>query len=269
MLAWRRVWREVREGVLCSDFDNAENAELQTNARIAEEKARGEVWAGYCFAALADANSDVGLRVINLGTGHSGNAEPLCGRVIAALKSDALLNESVSAGYVERNWPPALAVGGAWPLTGLRQSFLDGSLTRLLDPDATLRRLIAGWVESGEFGLASGERLVGGYARLWHNEHPLSEEIAFEPGVFLLTRAAAERILSPPVPAAEPPADTQAPAPSPAAQPQSGYPSPLAAPAAGASPAASVPSAAPTLLPPPKRSPCALPATSRPACGIA
>ena len=254
MLAWRRVWREVREGVLGSDFDNAEKAELEINASIAEEKARGEVWAGYCFAALADANSDVGLRVINLGAGHSGNAEPLCGRVIAALKSEALLNESVSAGYVERNWPPALAVGGAWPLTGLRQSFLDGSLTRLLDPDATLRRLIAGWVESGEFGLASGERLGGGYARLWHNERPLSEEIAFEPGVFLITRAEAERQSSPPQ-AAEPPIAAQSPA---AAQAASGYPSPHAAPAispaqAVSSPAAGADIAAPSLLPAPEK----------------
>ena len=253
MLAWRSVEREVRDGSLGSEFERAELAELQANVRIAEDEARDQVGAGYRFAALADAHSERGLRVIDLGAGHSGNAEPLCGRVIAALKSEALLNESVSAGYVERHWPPALAVGGAWPLTGLRQSFLDGSLTRLLDPDATLRRLIDGWVESGEFGLASGERLVGGYARLWHNERPLSDEIAFEPGVFLLTRAAAERILSPPAPVAEPPDDTQAAATAQAAQPQSGYPSPLAAPAvspaAGASPAANVPAAAPTLLP--------------------
>jgi hypothetical protein len=38
----------------------------------------------------------------------AGRGETLCGRVIAALKSEALLNESVGAGYIERNWPPAL-----------------------------------------------------------------------------------------------------------------------------------------------------------------
>ena len=51
-------------------------------------------------------------------------------------------DESVGAGYLERNWPPALKEGGAWPLVSLRQSFLDGSLTRLVDPDAVLRRKI-------------------------------------------------------------------------------------------------------------------------------
>ena len=34
-------------------------------------------------------------------------------RLIAALKSEALLNESVGAGYIERNWPPALKESGA------------------------------------------------------------------------------------------------------------------------------------------------------------
>ena len=39
----------------------------------------------------------------------------------------------------------------------LRQSFLDGSLTRLLDPDAVLRTRIVDFVNDGEFGLASSD----------------------------------------------------------------------------------------------------------------
>ena len=246
LLAWRRVQREVSEGALGAEFERAELAELQTNVLAAEDAARDEVWAGYRFAALADAHSDGGLRVIDLGAGHSGNAEPLCGRVIAALKSEALLNESVSAGYVQRHWPPALTASGAWPLTGLRQSFLDGSLTRLLDPDATLRRLIGGWVESGEFGLASGERLGGGYGRLWRSERPSADEIAFEPGVFLLTKSEAELRRNPPAQAAEPLAATQS-----QAVDSALHAAPAHTPAA--SPAASAPIAgAPSLLAPEK-----------------
>ena len=52
------------------------------------------------------------------------------------------MNESVGAGYLDRNWPPALKKTGEWPLTSLRQSFLNGALTRLIDPDAVLRRQI-------------------------------------------------------------------------------------------------------------------------------
>ena len=115
---------------------------------------------------------------------------------MTALKSQALLNDSVGAGYVERNWPPALAASGAWPLASLRQSFLNGSLTRLLDPDATLRAKIAELVGRGDFGLASGPQPDGGYGRTWFGEPVPAEEIAFDSGVFLLRkdRAAALRM---------------------------------------------------------------------------
>ena len=64
------------------------------------------------------------------GAGHSSASETLCGRIIAALKAEALLNESVGAGYIDRNWPPAFKDSAAWPLASLRQSFLNGALTR-------------------------------------------------------------------------------------------------------------------------------------------
>ena len=98
-----------------------------------------------------------GLKVIDLGAGHSSGSETLCGRVITALKSGALLNESVGAGYIDRHWPPAFKDAGAWPLTSLRQSFLNGALTRLIDPDTVLRQRIIEFVGAGDFGLASGD----------------------------------------------------------------------------------------------------------------
>src|SRR6185436_6927572 len=115
-------------------------------------------WGGYRFAVVADGQEPDGLKVIDLGAGHSSSGETLCGRVVAALKSEALLNESVGAGYIERNWPPALKAAGAWPLASLRQSFLNGSLTRLVDPDTILRIKLLEFVERGDFGLASGRR---------------------------------------------------------------------------------------------------------------
>src|SRR5207302_4030983 len=92
----------------------------------AEESAKDGVWGDYRFAIVADVQGSDGLKVIDLGAGHSSSGETLCGRVLAALKSEALLNESVGAGYIERNWPPALKESGAWSLSSLRQSFLNG-----------------------------------------------------------------------------------------------------------------------------------------------
>jgi len=152
------------------------------------------VWAGYRFVTLADSQEPDGLKVIDLGAGHASGAETLCGRVIAALKSEALLNESVGAGYIDRNWPPALRESGAWPLASLRQSFLNGALTRLIDPDAVLRKKIVEFVEHGSFGLASGARSDGTYDRLWFEERIMPDEVTFESDVFLLTKAKAQSL---------------------------------------------------------------------------
>ncbi len=193
-LAWQRVGREVAEGLLGTEYDRGDRAEVQVKIRDAEEAAKDEVWAGYRFVVLSDAQGANGLKVIDLGAGHSSASETLCGRIVGALKSEALLNENVGAGYIDRHWPPAFQSTGAWPLTSLRQSFLDGSLTRLIDPDTILRRQIADFVSKGDFGLAYGAKSDGAYNRLWYAEPVRQEEVAFESSVFLLTKAKAEEL---------------------------------------------------------------------------
>ena len=133
-------------------------------------------------------------------------------RVIEALKSEALLNESIGASYIERNWPPALKESGAWPLASLRQSFLNGSLTRLVDPDMILKGKIVEFVSNGDFGLASGRTSDGSYERVWFEELVAPDEVASDAGLFLLRKAHAEG-LQRGVPAT--PAPVQAPAPGP------------------------------------------------------
>ncbi|MGA2587655.1 MAG: DUF499 domain-containing protein [Candidatus Aminicenantales bacterium] len=193
-LAWKRVAKEVAEGTLGGDFDKTDRAELQAKVADAEAAVRDEVWGGYRYVVIADNQEPDGLKTIDLGAGHSSSGETLCGRVITALKSYALLNESVGAGYIERNWPPALKKEGAWPLASLRQSFLNGSLTRLIDPDAVLRGKIGEFVVKGEFGLGSGRKTDGGYERIWFEELLAQDEVAFEPGVFLLLKAKAKAL---------------------------------------------------------------------------
>ena len=118
--------------------------------------------------------------------------------MITALKSQALLNESVGAGYIERNWPPALKESGAWPLASLRQSFLNGALTRLLDPDATLRSRVVEFVNRGDFGLASGAKPDGDYERILFEDLIDPADVTFEAGVFLLLKNKAKTVKAPP-----------------------------------------------------------------------
>jgi hypothetical protein len=228
MLAWKRVAREVAEGTLGGEFEKSDRVELQSKVKDAEEAAKDEVWGGYRFAVVADRQEADGLKVIDLGAGHSSSGETLCGRVISALKSEALLNESVGVGYIERNWPPAFQQSGAWPLASLRQSFLDGSLTRLVDPDVVLRRKIAEFVSHGDLGLASGRKSDGTYERSWFEDLVGAEEIAFEPDVYLLRKAVAEALATKAPPEPEP-----RPSPPPGPEP---VPSPAPGPAPGPSP---------------------------------
>ena len=256
-LAWKRVAREIAEGTLGSDFDRADRADIQSKVSDAEEAARDEVWGGYRFVVIyrpspqpsprgrGSAGGD-DLLVIDLGAGHSSGAETLCGRVITALKSQALLNESVGAGYIERNWPPALKKSGAWPLASLRQSFLNGSLTRLLDPDTTLRGKIVEFVSRGDFGLASGQKDLpaaqagGTYERVWFKEQVSADEIAFESGVFLLLKSKANSLktMPPCLPAGREPGTEREPTPGPESMPVGGHgePTPGPSPEPGAGP---------------------------------
>jgi len=197
-LAWKHVAKEIIEGTLGGDFDRSDRAELQSKVAEAEEAAKDEVWGGYRFAVIADNQEPDKLKAIDLGAGHSSSSETLCGRVLTALKSQALLNESVGANYIERNWPPALKESGAWPLSSLRQSFLNGSLTRLFDPDTVLRGKIVEFVSRGDFGLASGQKVDGTYDRLLFNEMIDPAEVSFESGVFLLLKAKAAKLKSTP-----------------------------------------------------------------------
>jgi hypothetical protein len=220
-LAWKRVAREVAEGTLGGEFDRSDRAELQSKVKDAEEAAKDEVWGDYRFAVVADGQETDGLKVIDLGAGHSSSGETLCGRVIAALKSEALLNESVGAGYIERNWPPALKESAAWPLASLRQSFLNGSLTRLVDPDAILRVKIVEFVSRGDLGLASGRKPDGSYERVWFEELVAPDEVAFDAGVFLLRKDSA-KALKTGAPAEPVPGPSSQPGPGPIAAPEPG-----------------------------------------------
>jgi hypothetical protein len=202
-LAWKRVAKEVAEGTLGGDFDRTDRAELHSKVGDAEEAAKDEVWGGYRFVVISDYQEPDGLKTIDLGAGHSSGSETLCGRVITALKSQALLNESVGAGYIERNWPPVLKESGAWPLSSLRQSFLNGSLTRLLDPDTILRGKIVEFVSRGDFGLASGQKPDGGYERVLFNEYTDPADVTFESGVFLLLKSKAKALKAMPEPATD------------------------------------------------------------------
>jgi hypothetical protein len=198
-LAWKRVAEDLRQGLLGEEGDPEERREVQVRVKDALEVCTDEIWGSYRFVILLDraTGRQAALKVIDLGAGHASSGETLTGRIVAALRSQGLLDNSVGAGYIDRHWPQALLVSGAWPLSGLRQSFLDGSFTRLLDPDKVLRSKIVEFVEKGEFGLASGARSDNSYERAWFGVPVDAEEVTFDSDIYLLKKLSAERLKRP------------------------------------------------------------------------
>jgi hypothetical protein len=194
VLAWRRVQKELADGTLGTDVQAADLRGVKDSLDDAEDGLVEEVWASYRFVVIADSGESDGLRVIDLGSGHASSGETLSGRILAALKSESRLNDSVGASYLERNWPAAFKESGAWPLASLRKCFLDGSLTRLVDPDKVLREKIPELVGRGELGFAAGERSEGGFNRLWFNEALPPEEIEFVYDSFVVRKDRAKAL---------------------------------------------------------------------------
>jgi hypothetical protein len=194
VLAWRRVQKELADGTLGTDVQAADLRGVKDSLDDAEDGLVEEVWASYRFVVIADSGEADSLRVIDLGSGHASSGETLGGRILAALKSESRLNDSVGASYLERNWPAAFKESGAWPLASLRKCFLDGSLTRLVDPDKVLREKIPELVGRGELGFAAGERPEGGFNRLWFNETLPPEEIEFVYDSFVVRKDRAKAL---------------------------------------------------------------------------
>ena len=198
-LAWLKVKAEVDGGTLGPEFEKRELDSLGEQIKKAEEDAKEEVQGSYRFVSLYDPQAESRLKTIDMGAGYANGNESLTGRVISALKQNGLLSDSVGPGYIERNWPPAFKDTGAWPLRGLRQNFLDGSLTRLLDTDSVLKQKLVEFVENREFGLASGQEGQGNFNKIWYQEKPSADDVTFDSGTFLLTKAKAEQLRAPKV----------------------------------------------------------------------
>ena len=195
-LAWESIRQDLKKGALGSDFSQEEQEEIKSRVMESREAAQEEVWASYRYAILLDRSAEDKLKILDLGAGHSSSGNSLCERVLTALRSDGLLNESVGAGYLTRKWPAQFKKSGAWPLSSLRKNFLDGSLPRLLDPDEILRRMLPEHALSGEFGLAFGVGADGVYGRVCFKERVSPEDIDFAGDVFLLTKERVQALKS-------------------------------------------------------------------------
>ncbi len=197
-LVWRLVMQELRDGVIREGFEPSSLEDAQSKLNGIETLLREEVAGAYQAVVLVENSQPSHLQVVDLGnrTIDSEQLQSVARHVLSALCDAAVVSESISGRFVQRVWPPVFRESGAWPLVSLRQSFFDGSLTRLVDAQASLRQCICAGVAAGEFGLAIGSTSDGSFARIWHSEPCPVEEIRFEPQRFLLTAECAAALKS-------------------------------------------------------------------------
>lgn len=179
-LAWRHIADELESEVL--DRDEFEPGSLRHVAdRLSEANARAcaEALAACQTVVLTDRSQPDGLRVIDVGV-PSKDAPSAADHILSVLRDAAVVNESVSPAYLIRAWPPAFRESGSWPLASLRQSFFDGSLVRLLDAEAALRKAIQAGVAQGDLALAAGLNSDGSFDRIWRDESCPDDAIQFD-----------------------------------------------------------------------------------------
>ncbi|MER3474802.1 MAG: AAA family ATPase [Armatimonadota bacterium] len=131
-------------------LDPSQIQELREKKRRTERSLKELVWRIYRRVLLLA--EDGGIREVDLGLLHSSAAESLVGLIIARLKQEGLVEESISPDFLVRHWPPALS---EWSTKVVRDMFFASpTFPRLLEPDL-LRTTIARGVREGKFGYAS------------------------------------------------------------------------------------------------------------------
>jgi len=130
-------------------LEESQIAELQAKKATSERDLKENVWRAYKRLLLL--GEDGTLRELDLGLMHSSAAESLTGLVIARLRQEGLLEDTISADFLVRNWPPALP---DWSTKAMRDMFYASpKFPRLMDSDV-LRNTIADGVRTGKFGYA-------------------------------------------------------------------------------------------------------------------
>ncbi len=138
-------------------LEEAQLKELEEKKKRSERDLRENVWRTYRRLLLLA--EDGGLRDVDLGLLHSSAAESLVALIVARLKQEGLLEDTISPDFLVRNWPPALA---EWSTKAVRDTFYASpQFPRLLD-STVLRATVAEGVSRGKFGYV-GKTATGGY----------------------------------------------------------------------------------------------------------
>ena len=181
LLAWEDIEGEADQ----LNYDETQVAQLRENVKRAHRDLKEAIWRSYKAVVLL--GKDNKLRVVDLGLVTSSAGQSPVDHALNRLQQDGDVEKGVAAGFLLRNWPPALP---EWSTKNVRDAFFASpQFPRLLHPDA-LKDTIARGVSNGQIAYVS--KRGDGHFDPFVFESPLNAlEVEISEDVFILTREAA------------------------------------------------------------------------------
>jgi hypothetical protein len=179
------AWKDIQAEADSSKYDESQLDQLRENVKRGERDLREAIWRGFKFIVLL--GKDNKLKVVDLGLVTSSVGSSLVDNVINRLQQDGDVEKGVAAGFLIRNWPPALP---EWSTRNVRDSFFASpQFPRLLYPEA-IKDTIARGVSNGQIAYA-GKHGDGHYEPFVFEQPLNAEDVEISEDVFILTRDAA------------------------------------------------------------------------------
>jgi hypothetical protein len=181
LLAWEDIEAEADQ----LNYDEAQLNQLRENVKRAHRDLKEAIWRTYKAVVLL--GKDNKLKVVDLGLVTSSSGSSPVDNALNRLQQDGDLEKGVAAGFLLRNWPPALP---EWSTKNVRDAFFASpQFPRLLFPDA-IKETIARGVSNGQIAYAT--KRGDGHFEPFNFEMPLNSlEVEISEDVCILTREAA------------------------------------------------------------------------------
>lgn len=182
VLAWEDIQGEQGELRL----DEGQKRQLAESLSKAKRDLIEGVWRTYKNIVIL--GKDNTLRVVDLGLVHSSSANSMIVLILARLRQDGDVEESISPNFLVRNWPPAFK---EWSTKSVRDAFFASpQFPRLLNSLA-IKDTIAKGVSGGSLAYV-GKAADGGYEPFVYSDGISTGEIEIADDMFIIKKEVAE-----------------------------------------------------------------------------
>jgi len=189
-------------------LDEAQKRQLAESVKRAQRDAKETVWRTYKHLMLL--GKDNTWKTVDLGLVHSSAAASIVELVLNRLRGDGDIEDAVSPGFLDRNWPPAFK---EWSTKSVRDAFFASpKFPRLLHSDS-LKDTITKGVENGMLGYV-GKKPDGTYSPFHWKSSLTAFDVELSGDMYIIQHETAEAYAEgKSVPKPEPPPPTKDPLP--------------------------------------------------------